>query len=223
MPCCLLVVRVTLARCLKGRCSGTKRLSLSKRVKKIYLQSWRSDSCLRPGQHQSIYQDINQYTKQYINTPMNTSFSTSMNTSINTSASTSVRQTKEKHTITAADWLLPHAACLWLATGSWSSTTTRTSWSWLVFVRSDSQSTSSWSWFLVGGAYSLLILDLLSVCPLLFFIGHSLTAAVFMWPLAVSVRWRLPVLPEEEEGRVKDEAACSLLCRCCCRNGVPGE
>ena len=39
MPCCRLVARVTLVRCLKGRCSVIERQSPSKRVKKIYLRS----------------------------------------------------------------------------------------------------------------------------------------------------------------------------------------
>lgn len=34
-------------------------------------------------------------------------------------------------------------------------------------------------------------------------------------------RWRLSVLPEEEEGRAKDEAARPLLCGRCRRHGVP--
>lgn len=50
-----------------------------------------------------------------------------------------------------------------------------------------------------------------------------LSSFVFVCPLAVSVRWRLLVLSQKEEGRVKDEAARSLLCRCCCRHGIPGE
>lgn len=83
-----------------------------------------------------------------------------------------------------SNWLA--AACLWLATGSWNSTTTRTSWSWLVFVRSDNRSTSSWSWFLVGGAYSMLTLDLLSVCPLVFYWSVLNSCCVCVTPLRVS-------------------------------------
>lgn len=64
---CSFVARVTLARCLKGRCSVTKRRSPSKRVKKIYPQNWRSGSSPRPGQRQAQYLYICQLTKQYMN------------------------------------------------------------------------------------------------------------------------------------------------------------
>lgn len=85
---------------------------------------------------------------------------------------------------------------------------------------------------LVPGGWSLLTADAsvtFSLSSVSFFccpsVSNSCTfySAVFVWPLAVSVRWRLPVLSEEEEGRVKDEAACSLLCWCCCWHGVPRE
>ncbi|XP_054613642.1 tyrosine-protein kinase Fer isoform X3 [Dunckerocampus dactyliophorus] len=35
--------------------------------------------------------------------------------------------------------------------------------------------------------------------------------------------WRLPVIPEEEEGRAEDQAACTFLRGRCCGHGVPGD
>lgn len=53
--CCLLVARVTSGRCLKERCSGTKRQSQSKPAKRICLRSWKSASCLKPGERRECY------------------------------------------------------------------------------------------------------------------------------------------------------------------------
>lgn len=55
LPCCLPVARVTLVRCLKERCSGTKRQLLSKPAKKICPQSWKSGSCRKPGEYREHY------------------------------------------------------------------------------------------------------------------------------------------------------------------------
>lgn len=54
--------------------------------------------------------------------------------------------------LTRTRWPAVSSGGVCLPLGSWSSTTTQTSWSWLVFARSASPSTLWWSWFQVGVA-----------------------------------------------------------------------
>jgi len=67
-----------------------------------------------------------------------------------------------------------------------------------------------------GSRWVELIHDDVTVGRSCVFIGRFLTADP-------SLRWRLPVLPEEEEGRLEDEAVGPLLGGRRSRHGVPGE
>lgn len=178
LPCCLLVARVTLVKCLKERCSGTKRQWQSKPAKKICLQSWKSGSCLKPGE----------YRKHYV---------AALCWNQHISHVTQPRRVCDQHC--GGLWL---SACRILKQYDHPNIVK------LIGVCTQRQPIYIVMELVPGGLSCLF-------CPLSFYCS-CLTAAAFD-------RWRLPVIPEEEERRAEDEAAYSFLRWRCCWHGVPGE